>query len=528
MYFTKLHLSSTRHAGIILMATILSLLVMIEVKILTCLPSSIGTQSADDSIDYIVPLHHDSLRRSRRLDIHSTVVDEHVEQGEAPYSSTFKPLKQKQYNMDKRKEEQEEAIHDTASIESVDSFMQDAGGPLEETNNAMLVDEQCYLGGQLDEISYAAIQKIRKGIIHNKKLLASIPPNVPRPKILCMVYTHEGAHETKLKAIVDTWANDCDGFFAASNVTDASLGAMKLDFPGPESYANMWQKVQAMWIYAYHHYIDEYDYFHICGDDVYVVADNLRMFAMSDFVQKLSNGYLDTFSVMSKHKRKWRKSRPRALVFGYPLHIDLRKNGLHQYAAGGSGYTFNREAVRVFYNLITNFTDNSTDSREDILVARWLELEGITVSDTRDETGAFRYMPNNPIMDYPCLHRWPLKHLDSKVECKPGLDAFSNETISIHLNYEKIRRLSEIINYTENIIYRYDYLLTGGGEGRHYIQHSHHQQEGGGCDSQLQSFQPNITRMELLSQSQRKSFKKYQVDLLKDMLRNMNNLAADK
>jgi Fringe-like. len=299
--------------------------------------------------------------------------------------------------------------------------------------------KQCFPGGQLDEISYAVIQKIRSGIIRNQKMLASIPPNVTRPKILCMVYTHEGAHETKLKAIVDTWANDCDGFFAASNVTDASLGAIKLSFHGPESYTNMWRKVQAMWIHAYHHYVNDYDYFHICGDDVYVVADNLRMFLMTEQVHKLSNdGYMDTFSVMSKRKKKWSKARPRPLFFGYPLHLDLRKNGEHQYAAGGSGYTLNREAVRVFYNLITNFPDNRTDSREDILMARWLELDGITVSDTRDATGAFRYIPNNPIIEYPCLHKWPFRNLDSQVKCIKGLEGFSNETVAVHLNYDKV------------------------------------------------------------------------------------------
>jgi hypothetical protein len=415
------------------------------------------------------------------------------------------------------------------------------GGPVffsSSTPQKQQQQQSCFPGGQLDELSYAVIQKIRTGIIHNQKLLASIPSNVPRPKILCMVYTHEGAHDTKLKAIVDTWAKDCDGFFAASNVTDTSLGAIKLQFDGPESYENMWRKVQAMWIYAYHHYRNDYDYFHICGDDVYVVADNLRMFAMGEHVRKLSNGYLDTFSVMSKNRKKWSKAKPRALVFGYPILISTQKRN-HQYAAGGSGYTLNREALRVFYNLITKFPDNRADSREDVLVARWLELEGITVCDTRDDTGAFRYMPNNPILEYPCLHKWPLKNLDSQVKCNPGLDAFSNETIAIHLNYEKGRRLSKIINYTEDIIYRYDYLLTGGGGGgggggsgrRHNIvqPHIHQQQqqqeqedekEGEGCDPYLLSYKPNITRMELLHLSQRKAFRIHQLEELKAMLRN--------
>ena len=45
---------------------------------------------------------------------------------------------------------------------------------------------------------------------------------------------------------------------------------------GPESYFNMWQKIRSMWAYAYDNYRNDYDFFHIGGDDMYVVVDNLR------------------------------------------------------------------------------------------------------------------------------------------------------------------------------------------------------------------------------------------------------------
>jgi hypothetical protein len=64
-------------------------------------------------------------------------------------------------------------------------------------------------------------------------------------------------------------------------------------------------------------------------------------------------------------------------------------------------------------------------------------------------------------------------------------------------------------------MYRYDYLLTGGSRRR-----GNHQQEegGGGCDSYLLSFQPNMTRIELLHLSQRRAFRKWQVAQLKASL----------
>jgi len=66
-------------------------------------------------------------------------------------------------------------------------------------------------------------------------------------------YTYEGAHASNLQAIVDTWAAQCDGFFAASNVTpDLGLGAVDIKsmYFGPEAYDNMWNKIEAMWKYA--------------------------------------------------------------------------------------------------------------------------------------------------------------------------------------------------------------------------------------------------------------------------------------
>ena len=64
-------------------------------------------------------------------------------------------------------------------------------------------------------------------------------------RVLCMVYTHSNRHE-QLRAIVETWGSRCDGFMAASNLTDPSLGAVDLWHEGPEMYDNMWLKVRSM------------------------------------------------------------------------------------------------------------------------------------------------------------------------------------------------------------------------------------------------------------------------------------------
>ena len=65
-------------------------------------------------------------------------------------------------------------------------------------------------------------------------------------------------------------------------MTDLSVGAINLLHKGPEAYANMWRKVRSMWAYAYDHYLEDYDYFHISGDDSFVVVDNMKAFLNGD------------------------------------------------------------------------------------------------------------------------------------------------------------------------------------------------------------------------------------------------------
>lgn len=90
--------------------------------------------------------------------------------------------------------------------------------------------------------------------------LSSIPKSSPR--ILCLIYTQSGA-TANLRSIVNTWAKECDGFVAASNITLPDLGSIDLVHDGPESYDNMWQKVRSIWVYAYQNYLDQFDYFHM-------------------------------------------------------------------------------------------------------------------------------------------------------------------------------------------------------------------------------------------------------------------------
>mmetsp|Transcript_12441 Transcript_12441/g.28042 ORF Transcript_12441/g.28042 Transcript_12441/m.28042 type:complete len:572 (+) Transcript_12441:52-1767(+) len=69
----------------------------------------------------------------------------------------------------------------------------------------------------------------------NKIRTTDFPAGTKFKKVLCMVYTHESRHEPYLRAISETWGPKCDGFVAASSVTDTSIGAVRLLHEGPET-----------------------------------------------------------------------------------------------------------------------------------------------------------------------------------------------------------------------------------------------------------------------------------------------------
>ena len=178
--------------------------------------------------------------------------------------------------------------------------------------------------------------------------------------------------------------------------------------------------------------------------------------------------------------------------------------------------TLNREAVKSFYDAVTEDPNNLTTSREDVIVAKYLAETGITCSDTRDGSGAFRYLLDNPIREYRdpvedarIGHKW-----NRKVNAKAldGFDAFSNETVAIHLNYKiGTRWLHRFVNYTEEVMYRYHDFLNGK------------------CDQELLSHLPNATIIKMISLRQgTKRFSQKDAYVVEDVLGMPRGYLGDK
>jgi hypothetical protein len=105
-------------------------------------------------------------------------------------------------------------------------------------------------------------------------------------KLFCGTYTMEKNHDGNVKTLRSTWAKRCDGWVAFSTADDPSLPALSIPHEGEESYDNMWQKSRAIWRYIGAHYMEDFDWFLLGGDDMYYIVENLRYYLGSAQVQE--------------------------------------------------------------------------------------------------------------------------------------------------------------------------------------------------------------------------------------------------
>jgi hypothetical protein len=198
------------------------------------------------------------------------------------------------------------------------------------------------------------------------------PPPVKNDtiRLLCIVYTYPGNRDL-YRSLALTWGYQCDGFLGFSTETIPQLGLVDLPHLGKETYSNIWQKVRSIWAYVHDNYLDDYDFVHICGDDVYMMVNNMRR-------------YLTEI----QHRQSINPHTPLYLGQWVPV-PSARLLFVH----GGPGYTLNRVAIQRFVrDALPNCAAEAQVSDEDRNMARCMREIGILPGDSRElNTGEQQY-----------------------------------------------------------------------------------------------------------------------------------------
>ena len=189
---------------------------------------------------------------------------------------------------------------------------------------------------------------------------------------------------------------------------------------------NIWQKVRSMWSYIYDNYYEEYDWFHIGGDDLFLLVENMRLYLESEEIRTAANGgiYLPNGNEL--------KQTP--LLLGRRFKYMGRDDEI--FDSGGSGYTMNKAALKL---LVTegfpNYFPHAHTFSEDTMVAKILRKFGVVPYDTKDDDGGERYMPFMP------GHHWgyqfPKNPKDDwyavySIDIKEGPEHCSPKSVAFH------------------------------------------------------------------------------------------------
>ena len=278
----------------------------------------------------------------------------------------------------------------------------------------------------------------------------------PKTKLMCAVYTYEGGIN-QTNAIWETWGKRCDGFLFASSSSNLTTGHTHMPnfADNQHAYNGVFQKVRSMMAYLYDNFLDDYDFFHFLGDDVYLLVDNLKDFLASPEVQSFED------------------KKPGNLMFaGDWLIWGSLFNGpkFNYYLGGGSGYTMSRKALKAFTEGPLQEKTYGADGRfrnapeEDMLVSElFRNYLNVTGMDTRDEYGAQRYHQINAYHS----SMWPddaaglndrfrhkvYRESHEAMEWRRAFpivfkeDLVSSSSISFHLVSSKLMRRYEMILY---------------------------------------------------------------------------------
>eukprot|EP00903_Cladosiphon_okamuranus_P008045 g7759.t1 len=257
-----------------------------------------------------------------------------------------------------------------------------------------------------------------------------------KPRIFCGIYTYEKNHHTKVKAIKETWASRCDGFVAFSDKVDLSVPSFKIKHEGPEEWNNMWQKSRAIWKYIDRHYKDDFDWFVLGGDDIFIIVENLRKYLLSAEIKKAAGGFENGGKIPMYLGRRFRPKGNDERIFN----------------SGGAAYVLNQASLGL---LAAHLDDpacyaHQKCSWEDVNVAGCLRQQGVVAFDTRDALGRERFHPFTPgqHLSYQIPLQNPEKdwYVEYSIDLKTGRECCSRNSLSFHyVDEELMRRLYHLV-----------------------------------------------------------------------------------
>ena len=169
------------------------------------------------------------------------------------------------------------------------------------------------------------------------------------------VMTAEKFLDNRAKAVYETWGSSLPGalaFFSSGSSRSSSLPVVSLK--GVDDSYPPQRKSMMMLKYMHDNYINDYEWFMRCDDDVYVRTGKLEQFLRT--LNSTEDLYIGQAGTGSKHRKKYLQLKPES-----------------NYCMGGPGVIFSASMVRKFVQHVGSCLQSAITHHEDVEVGRCME-----------------------------------------------------------------------------------------------------------------------------------------------------------
>ncbi|KAG6619567.1 Glycoprotein-N-acetylgalactosamine 3-beta-galactosyltransferase [Phytophthora cinnamomi] len=226
------------------------------------------------------------------------------------------------------------------------------------------------------------------------------------PRILCFAVSYSAQHQTRVRAVAETWGQRCDQLLFFSNMSDTIIvGAgtpaerryqvVQLDIIA--DHAHLWLRTRAALKYLHTYFRHDYDWFYKCDDDTYAIIENMRK-------------YLKRPEIVQRFNREPMQMGHRFSMPNDTFNFYIRDKTLNAlwhsrwdrlvYNSGGAGYVMNRLYLDKIVESLQDFTclpdEASGTMPEDAAVSFCMMWNDVYPWDTRDHHGRERWHALSP------------------------------------------------------------------------------------------------------------------------------------
>mmetsp|Transcript_42866 Transcript_42866/g.103659 ORF Transcript_42866/g.103659 Transcript_42866/m.103659 type:complete len:398 (+) Transcript_42866:128-1321(+) len=280
-------------------------------------------------------------------------------------------------------------------------------------------------------------KKLRKSPVFKQIQIANSSSRAA-PKILCFIMSHSKA-TTKIKAVQKTWGRKCDKLLIASNQTDPTIGAVKMN--SEASYLGLWTKLNETMTYIWNEFgPDQFDWVLKADDDTFVIMENLKEYlSLPSIVANISQPSIHGRRFSSpKYKHLERDeyfTNPQNADFGKRFYDKMDRNAPVIYNHGGSGYVMNMEYVKKFVEVMHGPDTVHGSPAEDMAHGVVMAYHDLWPTNTRDELGRERFHPKDPQTMY-SMPEDKFRLFNDNFQATGGLslgvDCCSDKSITFH------------------------------------------------------------------------------------------------